>query len=41
MQRNNQKFISNHEDSEVYQIAFDAAMKIFEISKNFPKVVKK
>jgi len=28
------KFISNHEDLEVYQIAFDAAMEIFELSKN-------
>lgn len=40
MQRNNQKFISNHEDLEVYQIAFDVAMKIFELSKNFPKEEK-
>lgn len=40
MQPINQKFISNHEDLEVYQIAFDAAMKIFEISKNFPKEEK-
>ncbi len=37
MQQNNPKFISNHEDLEVYQIAFDAAMEIFEVSKNFPK----
>ena len=34
------KFISNHEDLEVYQIAFDAAMAIFELSKNFPKEEK-
>ena len=40
MQRNNQKFISNHEDLEVYQIAFDVAMKIFELSKNCPKEEK-
>ncbi len=40
MQRNNPKFISNHEDLEVYQIAFDAAMAIFELSKNFPKEEK-
>ncbi len=35
MQRNNSKFISSHEDLEVYQIAFDAAMEIFELSQNF------
>jgi len=40
MQQNNQKFISNHEDLEAYQIAFDAALKIFDISKNFPKEEK-
>ena len=40
MQRNNSKFISSHEDLEVYQIAFDAAMEIFELSKNFPKEEK-
>jgi len=28
--------IKSHEDLEVYKIAFDAAMKIFEISKKFP-----
>lgn len=37
MERNRQKFVSNHEDLEVYQLAFDAAMEIFELSKNFPK----
>ena len=35
MGQNSPKFISNPEDLEVYQIAFDAAMKIFELSKNF------
>ncbi|NJO98313.1 MAG: four helix bundle protein [Pleurocapsa sp. CRU_1_2] len=40
MQQNNQKFISSHEDLEAYQIAFDAAMKIFKLSKNFPKEEK-
>ena len=40
MQPNNPKFISSHEDLEVYKIAFDAAMKIFELSKNFPKEEK-
>jgi four helix bundle protein len=29
--------IRTHKDLEVYQMAFDAAMKIFEISKRFPK----
>jgi four helix bundle protein len=28
--------IKNHQDLKVYQMAFDAAMKIFEISKKFP-----
>ncbi len=28
--------IRSHEDLEVYQMAFDAAMKIFELSKKFP-----
>lgn len=31
-----QKLIQNHEDWEVYQIAFEAAMQIFELSKKFP-----
>ena len=30
------KPIVTHEDWEVYQIAFDAAMAIFELSKQFP-----
>jgi four helix bundle protein len=30
------KPIKNHQDLTVYQMAFDAAMKIFEISKKFP-----
>ena len=29
--------IRTHRDLEVYQKAFDAAMKIFELSKSFPK----
>ncbi|MCJ7448580.1 MAG: four helix bundle protein [Bacteroidales bacterium] len=29
--------IRTHKDLEVYQLAFNAAMKIFEISKGFPK----
>jgi four helix bundle protein len=28
--------IRSHEDLEVYQMSFDAAMKIFELSKKFP-----
>jgi four helix bundle protein len=28
--------IKSHKDLEVYQMAFDAAMKIFELSKKFP-----
>ncbi len=29
--------IRSHRDLEVYQRAFDAAMKVFELSKKFPK----
>ena len=29
--------IRTHRDLEVYQIGFDAAMKIFELTKKFPK----
>ncbi|MGD0584120.1 MAG: four helix bundle protein [Bacteroidales bacterium] len=29
--------IRTHKDLEVYQIAFKSALKIFEISKRFPK----
>jgi len=32
--------IKSHEDLEAYQMAFDAAMKIFELSKTFPKEEK-
>ncbi len=31
-----QKFINTHEDLDAYQIAFEVAMKIFELSKEFP-----
>ena len=31
------KKITSHRELKVYQIAFESAMKIFEISKNFPK----
>ncbi len=37
MTENRQNLINNHEDLEVYQIAFNTAMKIFEISQSFPK----
>ncbi|MFN6540790.1 MAG: four helix bundle protein [Nostoc sp. EkiNYC01] len=30
------KVIKDHKDLEVYKMAFDAAMKIFELSKKFP-----
>ncbi|MDJ0799939.1 MAG: four helix bundle protein [Calothrix sp. MO_167.B12] len=30
------EFIKSHTDLEVYQMAFDAAMEIFDLSKNFP-----
>ncbi len=30
------EFIKSHTDLEVYQMAFDAAMQIFELSKKFP-----
>ena len=29
--------ISTHKDLEVYKISFNAAMEIFELTKNFPK----
>ncbi len=31
------KLVCSHEDLEVYRMAFDAAMQIFELSKTFPK----
>ena len=31
------KKITNHTDLDVYQLAFDMAMQIFELSKSFPK----
>ncbi len=40
MKSSKPKFVNNHEDLEVYQIAFDAAMEIFELSKTFPKEEK-
>lgn len=29
--------IRSHKDLEVYKLAFDSAMEIFEITKKFPK----
>ena len=40
MPKNPQKLINNHEELEVYRIAFETAMTIFQISKNFPKEEK-
>ena len=34
------KPIQSHRDLEVYQLAFEAAMRIFELSKHFPKEEK-
>jgi hypothetical protein len=31
------KIIHTHKDLDVYKLAFDAAMEIFEITKSFPK----
>lgn len=31
------KLIQSHEDLDVYKLAFDAAMQIFEVTKKFPK----
>jgi four helix bundle protein len=32
----NKEAIKDHKDLEVYKMAFDTAMKIFEVSKKFP-----
>ncbi len=32
--------IRSHKELDVYQLAFEAAMKIYELSKNFPKEEK-
>ena len=34
--KNNNRLVKSHEDLVIYQMAFDAAMKIFQLSKNFP-----
>lgn len=31
------KLVRTHRDLEVYQLAFDAAMQVFDLSKSFPK----
>jgi four helix bundle protein len=33
----NRKLVRSHRDLEVYRLAFDPAMKVFEVSKTFPK----
>lgn len=33
----NKESFNSHEDLAIYQLAFDAAMKIFELSKKFPQ----
>jgi four helix bundle protein len=33
----NRKPIQSHRELEVYQLAFEAAMRIFELTKGFPK----
>jgi len=35
-----QKVITHHWELEVYQLAFDAAMRIYELTKSFPKEEK-
>ena len=37
MERMEKKFIRKHRDLDVYQMAFEVAMQIFEMSKSFPK----
>jgi four helix bundle protein len=37
MEEKRKPLIKTHEDLEVYQMAFNAAMNIFEVSKQFPK----
>lgn len=32
-----EKLVRTHRDLEVYRLAFDAAMKVFEVSKTFPR----
>ncbi len=34
---NSPKRIGSHEELEVYQLAFKAAMRVFELSKTFPR----
>ena len=31
-----EKLVRTHRDLDVYRLAFDAAMKVFEVSKTFP-----
>ena len=36
MSRESRETIKDHKDLKIYQMAFDAAMQIFELSKKFP-----
>ncbi len=36
MSRERRETIKDHKDLKIYQMAFDAAMQIFELSKKFP-----
>jgi four helix bundle protein len=37
MNRTGKRFVKTHFDLEIFQMSFDAAMRIFELSKKFPK----
>ena len=37
MNNSRQKFVKTHYDLEIFQLSFDAAMRIFELSKKFPR----
>ncbi len=39
MPQNPKKFINTPEDLDAYQIAFAVAMKIFELSQKFPRMI--
>jgi len=37
MNNSRKKFVKTHYDLEIFQLSFDAAMRIFELSKKFPR----
>lgn len=37
MENRRKKFVRTHFDFEIFQLSFDAAMSVFEVSKKFPK----